>query len=128
MNKHRTHHRPVQAVRMCNTFVKTSHCKFDGNAGNGECKFSHDLAASSAARDPDLGDKCPLYTLNGFCRFGVTCRFGAAHLRPDGGNIFEAGAEVEKPTDLNLVSNELTQTLRRNRYDFGKVTLSITPF
>eukprot|EP00964_Phaeocystis_antarctica_P074290 scaffold45655_cov72-Phaeocystis_antarctica.AAC.2 len=82
MNKHRTHHRPVQAVRMCNTFVKTSHCKFDGNAGNGECKFSHDLAASFAARDPDLGDKCPLYTLNGFCRFGVTCRFGAAHLRP----------------------------------------------
>ena len=27
MNKNRTHHRPVQAVRMCNTFVKTSHCQ-----------------------------------------------------------------------------------------------------
>ena len=77
MNKNRMHHRPVQAVRMCNTHVKTSQCQFGG-----ECKFSHDLAASFAARDPDLGEKCPLYTLNGFCRFGVTCRFGCPPARP----------------------------------------------
>ena len=81
---------------MCNTFVKTSHCKFDGNAGNGECKFSHDLAASFAARDPDLGDKCPLYTLNGFCRFGVTCRFGAAHLRPVSSTATVSAAKVSR--------------------------------
>ena len=122
MNKHRTHHRPVQAVRMCNAFVKTSQCQFDGRDGRAACKFSHDLAASFAAREPDLGDTCPLYTLNGFCRFGVTCRFGASHLRPDGANIFEAGAEQNdgsRHPDLNLVSSELTNTLRKNRYDFG---------
>jgi len=117
MNKNRTHHRPTQTVKMCQSFTKGLGCKFGD-----DCRFSHDLASYMASRPADLDELCPLYTLHGFCRFGLTCRFGTAHVRPDGSNVFEAGRETceEVPSDLNVPSAELIASLRRNKYDFSR--------
>uniref|UniRef100_H9GJF4 tRNA-dihydrouridine(47) synthase [NAD(P)(+)] n=1 Tax=Anolis carolinensis TaxID=28377 RepID=H9GJF4_ANOCA len=56
------------------------------------CPWQHDLEKYIATKLPDIGDCCILFSLFGKCRFGITCRFGGAHL----GSNFQ-----------NLVNDEL---------------------
>lgn len=50
----------------------------------------------------DLGMKCPIFELNGFCPRGVTCRFANSHLDDKGRNIKRHDYDSTKPpTTLN---------------------------
>ena len=130
MNKHRKHYRPDAAeVKLCIRMIDGRGCTF----GN-QCKFSHDIAAYCATRQPDLGETCPIYTLRGECRFGVMCRFGSAHLDLATGANRTMPVDVAPPEEVNIVSPELVQRLRKKKYDFAKtdalaekITLDLIP-
>ena len=116
MNKDRPNFRPEQTgPKMCASFVENGSCKFLG-----QCKFSHDLAARFAARPADLGELCPIYTLRGFCKFGVNCRFGLGHVSaPDGANVCRP-VEPPPPAEINVVPWDLTNRLRKSTYNLAK--------
>nr|XP_024216030.1 tRNA-dihydrouridine(47) synthase [NAD(P)(+)]-like [Halyomorpha halys] len=54
---------------------------------NDNCKFSHDRKSYFENKPPDIGDTCYLYSVQGLCSRGVTCRFGKEHLTENGGAI-----------------------------------------
>ena len=116
MNKQRDHYRPEAGVRLCAAILAGRDCT---TARRG--RFSHDLAAAFAARPADLGERCPIYTLHGHCRFGVNCRFGSEHLAPGGVNVSRDGAAVPAvDVERNAISNEVQAALRKNKYDFSR--------
>ena len=116
MNKQRDHYRPEAGVRLCAAILAGRDCTYGAS-----CRFSHDLAAAFAARPADLGERCPIYTLHGHCRFGVNCRFGSEHLAPGGVNVSRDGAAVPAvDVERNAISNEVQAALRKNKYDFSR--------
>ena len=128
MNKNRSTYRPdAGKTKMCAAVVEGRGCKFGDS-----CRFSHDLVAFTASRPADLGTTCPIYDVRGFCRYGVTCRYGTTHINTDGSNFVKAGGDGEAgagsmgETELNAVSADLTHLLRRNKYDFSRA-VSATP-
>jgi len=109
MNKNRGSYRPAKAeVRLCMAVVQGRECKF----GDG-CKYSHDLVAYRTTCPPDLGELCPIYSVNGYCRFGVTCRFGGAH----GASNTPPAQPVD--SERNVAPAALTSRLRKHEYDFS---------
>ena len=117
MNKHRKpfkHEQPEEGMKMCSAFVQTSACGY-GNS----CRYSHDIAAYFAQRPEDLGEECPIWTLRGDCRFGVTCRFGRSHLQDPSGLSLRKPVETPPYEEMNFVSFEITKQLRQNKYDFA---------
>lgn len=109
MNKNRGSYRPAKAeVRLCTAVVQGRECKF----GDG-CKYSHDLVAYRTTCPPDLGELCPIYSVNGYCRFGVTCRFGGAH----GASNTPPAQPVD--SERNVAPAALTSRLRKHEYDFS---------
>lgn len=106
-------------VRLCKTLL-------DGNVerdkcNNERCRFSHDLAKFVQLKPNDIGETCYIYSLKGYCNFGVTCRFAGAHLDENLNNKIEEGVSRD---NKNLVSMclgfELQNTLRKKKYDFRK--------
>uniref|UniRef100_A0A1Q3EZL1 tRNA-dihydrouridine(47) synthase [NAD(P)(+)] n=1 Tax=Culex tarsalis TaxID=7177 RepID=A0A1Q3EZL1_CULTA len=106
-------------VRLCKTLL-------DGNVEQGKCskercRFSHDLAKFVQLKPKDIGETCYIFSLKGYCNFGVTCRFAGAHLDKNLNNKIAEGVARE---DKNLVSMclgfELQNTLRKKKYDFRK--------
>ena len=110
MNKRREIYRPECGVKLCAAVVAGRPCSYGDS-----CKFSHDLDAFAADRPPDLGERCPIYSLHGFCRFGVTCRFAGAHLQqqppPDGRTL---------TVEMNAPPPELQARMRKQAYDFSR--------
>lgn len=49
---------------------------------------------SAQARPLDLHGNCPYFTTIGFCRHGITCRFGLPHISAEGYNITKEGTLV----------------------------------
>ena len=78
MNKQRKPYKPdakPHELKLCVAITNGAECRFGDS-----CRFSHDLAGFFAKRPADLGEVCPIYTVHGVCKFGVTCRFGLCHL------------------------------------------------
>ncbi|KAL1520509.1 hypothetical protein AB1Y20_022088 [Prymnesium parvum] len=115
MNKQRDVYRPEGGVKLCMAVLDGRECSF----GEG-CRFSHDLRAYLAAKPADLGETCPIYTLRGHCRFGVSCRYGSAHLREDGSSVKAEGGERGADEESNLAPAALLLQLRKNQYDFSR--------
>ncbi|XP_039431027.1 tRNA-dihydrouridine(47) synthase [NAD(P)(+)]-like [Culex pipiens pallens] len=114
-------------VRLCKTLL-------DGNAELGKCskercRFSHDLEKFVQLKPKDIGETCYIYSLKGYCNFGVTCRFAGAHLDENLNNKIAEGISRE---DKNLVSMclgfELQNTLRKKKYDFKKSNEYVSKF
>eukprot|EP00967_Tisochrysis_lutea_P094936 scaffold138187_cov33-Tisochrysis_lutea.AAC.2 len=116
MNKNRGSYRPPKSdLRLCTAVKQGKPCAYGDS-----CRFSHDVEAYEASRPPDLGELCPIYTLRGYCQFGVTCRFGLAH----GGknNPENASHEVY---ELNTDTYDLMARLRKRNYDFSIATAAV---
>lgn len=114
MNKNRGSYRPEKTdLKLCTATVQGKQCPYGAS-----CKFSHDFAAYRAARLPDLGDTCPIYEVDKYCRFGVTCRFGSAHLTdvpPSGEQAHQQAAH-----ERNTMPAGLAAQLRKHSYDFAR--------
>ena len=126
-NKQRKHFRPdepEQGMKLCAKFAANGQCEF----GNG-CRFSHDLAEYFKQRPADLGELCPIWTLRGECRFGVMCRFGRCHVEESTGVNLRQTVATPPYVEMNVVSWDLTQRLRRRDIDFtasDKISEAIT--
>eukprot|EP00968_Pinguiococcus_pyrenoidosus_P005107 scaffold330_cov246-Pinguiococcus_pyrenoidosus.AAC.15 len=110
--KRRRDDRPPRNERLCTRMATDGQCPYE------RCKFSHDLKKFLAAKPPDLGATCHLFDTYGFCRAGLSCRFGSSHLEA------ESGANVRKedwsapPEEQNELDMGVAAALRKNIYPF----------
>ncbi|XP_063259502.1 tRNA-dihydrouridine(47) synthase [NAD(P)(+)]-like isoform X2 [Prinia subflava] len=87
------------------------------------CRFLHDVSQYLAAKPADLGGRCVLFDTFGRCPYGVTCRFGRAHLGDGHSNVVNAALARQwegKVLVRNGLSKELQQQLRKRKFSFGK--------
>ncbi|NXK86054.1 DUS3L synthase, partial [Formicarius rufipectus] len=88
------------------------------------CRFLHDVDEYLAGKPPDLGERCVLFDTFGRCPYGVTCRFGRAHLGAgDHHNVVDTAlARRWQGTVLvrNTLPKELQQQLRKRKVVFQK--------
>lgn len=93
------------------------------------CRFSHDRKAYLEKKPPDLGETCYVYSLQGFCPRGLTCRFSSSHITDGGVNIInenvrenwtKTGYEMPK-----ILTKEIQESLRKRKYDFSRSETSI---
>ncbi|NXM52722.1 DUS3L synthase, partial [Illadopsis cleaveri] len=87
------------------------------------CRFLHDVSEYLAAKPPDLGQRCVLFDTFGRCPYGVTCRFGQAHLGDGHQNLVNVPLAQQWEGKLlvrNGLSKELQQQLRKRKFGFQK--------
>nr|XP_041577557.1 tRNA-dihydrouridine(47) synthase [NAD(P)(+)]-like isoform X3 [Taeniopygia guttata] len=87
------------------------------------CRFLHDVSEYLAAKPADLGGRCVLFDTFGRCPYGVTCRFGRAHLGEGHQNLLNAALAQQWEGKLlvrNGLSKDLQQQLRKRRFSFQK--------
>ncbi|NXO73290.1 DUS3L synthase, partial [Phainopepla nitens] len=87
------------------------------------CRFLHDVSEYLAAKPADLGQRCVLFDTFGRCPYGVTCRFGRAHLGDGHQNLVNAALARQWEGKLlvrNGLSKELQQQLRKRKFSFQK--------
>ncbi|NWT11089.1 DUS3L synthase, partial [Vireo altiloquus] len=87
------------------------------------CRFLHDVAEYLAGKPEDLGQSCVLFDTFGRCPYGVTCRFGRAHLGDGHQNLVNATLAQQWEGKLlvrNGLSKELQQQLRKRKFSFQK--------
>ncbi|NWI38396.1 DUS3L synthase, partial [Picathartes gymnocephalus] len=87
------------------------------------CRFLHDVSEYLAAKPADLGQRCVLFDTFGRCPYGVTCRFGRAHLGDGHQNLVNATLARQWEGKLlvrNSLSKELQQQLRKRKFSFQK--------
>ncbi|NXD45433.1 DUS3L synthase, partial [Copsychus sechellarum] len=87
------------------------------------CRFLHDVSEYLAAKPADLGRRCVLFDTFGRCPYGVTCRFGQAHLGDGHQNLVNAALAQQwegKVLVRNGLSKELQQQLRKRKFSFHK--------
>ncbi|XP_053822023.1 tRNA-dihydrouridine(47) synthase [NAD(P)(+)]-like [Vidua chalybeata] len=87
------------------------------------CRFLHDVAEYLAAKPADLGRRCVLFDTFGHCPYGVTCRFGQAHLGDGHQNLLNAALAQQWEGKLlvrNGLSKDLQQQLRKRKFSFQK--------
>lgn len=82
---------------------------------NERCRKIHDIDEYLNSRLEDIGDMCYIYSTKGFCKFGVTCRFGKAHLDTTMTNLGDP-----KEDNKYSLSNEIITALRKKKYKFEK--------
>ncbi|NWV32445.1 DUS3L synthase, partial [Grantiella picta] len=87
------------------------------------CRFLHDVSEYLAGKPADLGQRCVLFDTFGRCPYGVTCRFGQAHLGDGHQNLVNAALAQQWEGKLlvrNSLSKELQQQLRKRKFSFQK--------
>uniref|UniRef100_A0A8C3H004 tRNA-dihydrouridine(47) synthase [NAD(P)(+)] n=1 Tax=Corvus moneduloides TaxID=1196302 RepID=A0A8C3H004_CORMO len=87
------------------------------------CRFLHDVSEYLAGKPADLGQRCVLFDTFGRCPYGVTCRFGQAHLGDSHQNLVNAALAQQWDGKLlvrNSLSKDLQQQLRKRKFSFQK--------
>ncbi|NXC10487.1 DUS3L synthase, partial [Orthonyx spaldingii] len=87
------------------------------------CRFLHDVSEYLARKPADLGQRCVLFDTFGRCPYGVTCRFGRAHLGDGHQNLVNAALAQQWEGKLlvrNGLPKELQQRLRKRKFSFQK--------
>lgn len=88
----------------------------DEKCTNERCRKIHDIDEFLKERLDDIGNTCYIYSTKGYCKFGVTCRFGRCHLDDSMTNIGDSTIVNDK----NLFSGEVVNKLRKKKYNFTK--------
>eukprot|EP00055_Hartaetosiga_balthica_P014125 m.75868 g.75868 ORF g.75868 m.75868 type:complete len:606 (+) comp8499_c0_seq2:385-2202(+) len=101
-------------VRLCNIFKSNNECQY-GDA----CKFSHDIGAFLASKEPDLKGECPFWRKQGGkCKYGVQCRFYGTHVPMSDEEIAEEKEcdDLREKYEHNRVPISRSQALRSKNY------------
>uniref|UniRef100_A0A7R9J891 tRNA-dihydrouridine(47) synthase [NAD(P)(+)] n=1 Tax=Timema californicum TaxID=61474 RepID=A0A7R9J891_TIMCA len=93
---------------------------------NEKCTFIHNVPEYISSKLPDIGPVCYLYSVNGHCPRGQTCRFGSQHLTKEGKNCSNKSCNRTDASTINFLTKELQADLRKRRYDFSKSENIIT--
>ncbi|KAK8803436.1 hypothetical protein WA158_001130 [Blastocystis sp. Blastoise] len=99
---------------LCNKVLNGETCE------NPNCKYMHDLALYMATKPLDIGEKCPVYDIHGYCPQSFCCRWAHAHSVIDmEHNIFKAvKKDVIIPYEEMNNSKDLSFQLKRKQYIF----------
>ncbi|KAI8820524.1 zinc finger dihydrouridine synthase [Fimicolochytrium jonesii] len=106
-NKNRSRAPIKDEIKLCKEIAAGNECSFGVN-----CKHSHDVEAYLAAKGPDLGTECPVYSLFGKCKYGYKCRFAGAHMTPDG-KLTEDTAKVAAVSEKEIFKNIIDVDFQR---------------
>ncbi|TRY65661.1 hypothetical protein DNTS_009885 [Danionella cerebrum] len=121
-NKSRPRVKPhsYEEKRLCPSIVqeRDTGCSFGD-----KCRFLHDVGEYMLSKAADLGDRCPLFSSQGKCPYGVTCRFARAHTSAEMKNlvneeVFRASSGQESVR--NLLDKDLQRRLRKKSEDFPR--------
>ena len=109
-----------QERSLCSYVVSDRICPFGD-----QCRYSHDVSIFASNRPADICDSCPIFTLSGHCRYGVTCRFGSKHIGPppEYKNLLDeertSGYVSKEHEESNSLPSDLIVALRKKRYNFS---------
>lgn len=108
---------------LCPTLIDVAENEDLPVCNNYKCSFLHDMSAYLAAKPPDLNSTCYIYSTQGRCPRGASCRFGSQHVTPSGRNIVNVSL-YEKSHQAKSTVNQLDKgvqfSLRKRSYDFSK--------
>jgi len=114
--------RPVLKIpfseRLCNSLVDVApdadlpECKFPN------CKMMHDLAAFLAKKPNDVGSECYIFSTQGYCPRGLSCRFSGPHIDENGRNIKNGSKFVKSERIINQLEKNVQIQLRKKEYNF----------
>lgn len=66
-----------------------------------------------------IGETCYNFKTFGKCSRGLACRFGSAHISPEGRNTIDLEKINDEITTKNQLKHELQVSLRKRTYDFN---------
>lgn len=119
MNKNR----PRAAKLDFNQQLCISICRGEECMYGDKCRYLHDITEYvTKCKPPDIGENCVNFETFGKCIYGVTCRYGKKHVSNDFQNIVngELYEETSALRTKNVLSKELTISLRKKKYEFPK--------
>ncbi|XP_074595265.1 dihydrouridine synthase 3 [Brevipalpus obovatus] len=115
----------------CLRFVSSYGTSLDGCKFGDKCKYGHDIDAYASKKVDLIGDKCLFFENQGFCPYGLLCRYNSRHLdsKDNRSNI----VEVEKyakfnelpPSYRNQLPKDLVFELRKKSHNFEKSTKAL---
>ncbi|KAK6094494.1 tRNA-dihydrouridine synthase 3 [Batrachochytrium dendrobatidis] len=100
------------SIRLCNKFATGEQCNLGSN-----CKYSHDIQAYLAEKEPDLGPVCPQFALLGECKFGIKCRFSKAHTDAEGNQMVAEKKLNEDQFIKNCSTKSIIQDIKQKNID-----------
>lgn len=117
LNKARPLFRQDPAAKLCRSVLngvpnENEKCTYSG------CKWNHNVSDFFENRPADLGETCYIYSTRGFCKFGISCRYGMSHLesmRNLGTEVANNKCPIEKSIDGSVLHD-----LRRKKYNFDR--------
>ncbi|CRL01395.1 CLUMA_CG014258, isoform A [Clunio marinus] len=114
MNKRRPIFKQSLDEQLCRSLVDGREVECERSD---KCRMSHDLKSYLENKAPDIGEKCPIYDVKGFCIYGVTCRLAKNHLTDE--NINKNPNKIER-TERQHLPWELQNSLRKKTFDYSK--------
>ncbi|XP_023717331.1 tRNA-dihydrouridine(47) synthase [NAD(P)(+)]-like isoform X2 [Cryptotermes secundus] len=112
-----------QEMSLCRTLIDVAENEELPICNNYKCSFLHDVSAYLAAKPPDLNSTCYVYSTQGRCPRGASCRFGSQHLTPSGRNIINFSLyerHLKAKSTVNHLDKSIQFNLRKRCYDFSK--------
>lgn len=103
--------------QLCTSIAKGEECCY----GDEKCKYLHDIKKYvENYKPPDIGETCVNFEKFGKCIYGLTCRYGKEHISKSFENIvnMELYDESAPLRTKNVLSKELTFSLRKKKYEF----------
>lgn len=127
-NKHRgLPFKEKDDARLCKSLLEGK--SSDELCENPQCRFSHDLDQFMQLKPKDIRETCYIYSLKGYCNFGVTCRFAGAHLDEKWNNKIAEGVKRENSSLVSpCLKFDLQHQLRKKSYNYGKANKIIAKF
>ncbi|RKO89152.1 hypothetical protein BDK51DRAFT_15089, partial [Blyttiomyces helicus] len=108
-NKHRDSGRLDDDVRICNDVLLGREC-----SKGPKCSMEHDLHVYLASKGEDLGPRCQLFDVYGYCKFSYKCRYARAHTGPDGKMITDEAKVAEVGRGAHLLAPTVTRDFQKS--------------
>ncbi|XP_019415334.1 PREDICTED: tRNA-dihydrouridine(47) synthase [NAD(P)(+)]-like isoform X3 [Lupinus angustifolius] len=82
-----------------------------------KCRFSHDIDAFNAQKPPDVEGDCPFFkTQQGYCPYGLVCRFSSTH-QPA---TTTTTPPLNNTSEVNGLTKNVQKLLWKNKITFPK--------
>jgi tRNA-dihydrouridine synthase 3 len=127
-NKKRPRDTKIQEEnKMCRAILRGETCPY----GAEKCKYLHDIQHYLChLRPPDIepvdlegrplveDGVCPIFKSQGYCPYGIVCRFGSSHIHKETGENMGDPSKSQPASVKNILPSELQVQLRKNLYPF----------
>ncbi|OAO15656.1 tRNA-dihydrouridine(47) synthase [NAD(P)(+)] [Blastocystis sp. ATCC 50177/Nand II] len=102
----------MECNMLCSFIARETECPKGDN-----CKYSHDIPGYMQNRAPDIGPKCPIWDVHGYCPYGLNCRWVGSHCTEDFKLVAKPKEEQIPIVELNECKDVQLQ-IRGKKYVF----------